>query len=58
MKKPALQFFVYLLIFSLYQTAYSQGNSIKSFTQNFDKKEGLSPEPEVEMFISSKIHHA
>lgn len=41
MKKPALQFFVYLLIFSLYQTAYSQGNSIKSFTQNFDKKEGF-----------------
>ena len=36
MKKPA-QFFVYLLIFSLCQTAHSQGNSIKSFTQNFDK---------------------
>ena len=41
MKKPALQFFVYLLIFSLCQTAHSQGNSIKSFTQDFDKKEGF-----------------
>ena len=41
MKKPALQFFVYLLVFSLCQTAHSQDNSIKSFTQNFDKKEGF-----------------
>jgi len=41
MKKPALQFFVYLLIFSLCQTAHSQSNSIKSFTQDFDKQEGF-----------------
>ena len=41
MKNTLLKFLVWIISTGTFQTALSQSGSIKSFTQDFEKKEGF-----------------